>query len=433
LDAHLRGALDMRLLESLSPLLERTSGQVELNAAIRGEPNAPLLVGSAHIQDVGLSVRGQDLHLRDLTGDVRFSDARILLDGLEGVLNEGRLTLSGDAVLDRFSLKRAGLHAHLDGVAFRPLPDLPLTASGELLLSGSPSSSLKLSGDLTVDHLRYEQPIVLESFLQRVLSPRAGGLGQSSREWLALDVGVKLADARVDNNLARARLFGSLRVRGTNLHPGLVGTLEAGAGGLAYFRGNRFDVTQGLMEFRDRSGIDAVFDLHAQSQVREYLVRLHAFGRTSDPKLLLTAEPPLAEADILSLLTLGITSRDKTSTAGTSAGLAAEAFLSATGLDRQLDRFLPKNAVFRDLSLRVSTLYNGATGLVEPTPQLESKLLTEQLKIRVAQPVSGRGTRAQAEYNFTDRVSAQAQWDNENVDYSFGNLGLDLKLRWDVE
>ena len=107
--------------------------------------------------------------------------------------------------------------------------------------------------------------------------------------------------------------------------------------------------------------------------------------------------------------------------------------MSVTGLDRQVERFLPKNAVLRDLTIRVATLYNGATGLVEPTPQLESKLLTEQLKIRIAQPVSGRGTRAQAEYQFTDRISAQVQWDNENVDYSFGNLGLDLKLRWDVE
>ncbi len=244
---------------------------------------------------------------------------------------------------------------------------------------------------------------------------------------------MKLADARIDNNLARGRLFGTVRVTGTNLRPGLLGTLEAGAGGLAYFRGNRFDVTQGLMEFKERRELEAVFDLHAQTQVREYLVRLHAFGRTSDPKVLLTAEPPLAEGDILSLLTLGITSRDRSNTAGTGAGLAAEAFLSVTGLDRQVERFLPKNALLRDLSLRVATLYNGATGLVEPTPQLESKLLTEQLKIRIAQPVSGRGTRAQAEYNFTDRVSAQAQWDNENVDYSFGNLGLDLKLRWDVE
>ena len=72
--------------------------------------------------------------------------------------------------------------------------------------------------------------------------------------------------------------------------------------------------------------------------------------------------------------------------------------------------------------------------MVEPTAQLESKFLTERLKLEMTQPVlSGRGTRAQAVYRFHDRLSAQAQWDNEHSDYSFGNLGLLLKLKWEVE
>jgi len=38
-----------------------------------------------------------------------------------------------------------------------------------------------------------------------------------------------------------------------------------------------------------------------------------------------------------------------------------------------------------------------------------------------------------AEYRFDNRLSAQAQWDNENSEASFGNLGLELKLSWEVE
>jgi translocation and assembly module TamB len=51
----------------------------------------------------------------------------------------------------------------------------------------------------------------------------------------------------------------------------------------------------------------------------------------------------------------------------------------------------------------------------------------------MTQPVSGRGTRARAEYRFDNRLSAQAQWDNENSEAAFGNLGLELKLSWEVE
>jgi translocation and assembly module TamB len=81
----------------------------------------------------------------------------------------------------------------------------------------------------------------------------------------------------------------------------------------------------------------------------------------------------------------------------------------------------------------LSTTYNAASGIVEPTAQFESKFLTEQLKLGMTQPVLGRGTRAQAEFQFDNRLSAQAQWDNENGESSLGNLGLDLKFRWEWE
>ncbi|MFY0580333.1 hypothetical protein ACN28S_44295 [Cystobacter fuscus] len=50
--------------------------------------------------------------------------------------------------------------------------------------------------------------------------------------------------------------------------------------------------------------------------------------------------------------------------------------------------------------------------------------------------MSGRGTRARAEYRFDNRLSAQLQWDNEhseNALSTLGNLGLELKLGWESE
>jgi translocation and assembly module TamB len=98
-----------------------------------------------------------------------------------------------------------------------------------------------------------------------------------------------------------------------------------------------------------------------------------------------------------------------------------------------VQRMLPSNSVLRDTAFRIATQYNDFSGLVEPTAQLESKFLVEQLKLSLSQPVSGKGTRAQAEYRFDNRLSAQAQWDNAYSDIPIGNLGIDLKLRWEVE
>jgi hypothetical protein len=151
--------------------------------------------------------------------------------------------------------------------------------------------------------------------------------------------------------------------------------MEAGQGSQAFFRGTTFNVTQGAGRLQGPRSLEGVFDVRAESQLREYLVRLHAFGKTSQPRCCLSSEPSLPEGDIISLLTHGgdLARPRQREHHHHGAGIAAEALYQASGLDRQVQKFLPRNSVIRDLSFHVSTLYNDANGLVEPTVQLESK------------------------------------------------------------
>ncbi|MBM4379314.1 MAG: translocation/assembly module TamB domain-containing protein, partial [Deltaproteobacteria bacterium] len=441
MDLKLGGAFDMRLAESFTAAFERAGGKVEVTASATGPWEGPQLAGAAEVKDVRLSMKDGAFTLRNAGGRLEFSGARVLVQELSGYLNNGRVRMRGEAALERGGLGPLEAALSFDQVTYRPREWLPLTASGEVLLSGRPGA-LVLQGAVEVEKLRYEQSLDLQSVLGDL---RRGGVGTGGRgvqeeapaEWLKLDVSVKTGrDVWVDNNLARARLQGELRLTGTNAYPGLLGTIETAEGGEAFYRGNRFALKQGVLEFRERDRVEPVFDLHAETQAREFLVRLHAFGRAASPQVVLQAEPELSEADILSLLTLGVVSRDRTGVGGEAgAGLAAEAFLSASGLGDRVQRFIPRNQVFRDLSFHLSTTYNDASGLVEPTAQLESRFLTEQLKLGMTRPMSGRGTRAQAEYRFDARTSAQVQWDNQvSADFNnVGNLGLELKLRWEVD
>jgi len=432
MDVAISGAVDLRLLESFVPSMERASGRLELLGTARGEPADPQIVGTATLVDAGFRVRGQPIELRGLKGKLDFSESRILWSELEGQANDGRISTRGDVRWRRFRPEQLEVALQVDQVSVRVVEDAPFAATGELTMTGRPGAFF-LTGDLDVQRLRYRRPFGFDTLLARANRPAVPG--QLPAEWLQLDVALHLKDAAVENNVARARIVGDLRLTGSNLHPGLIGAMEAGQGSQAFFRGTTFNVTQGSVDFKDRRSLEGVFDVRAETQVREYLIRLHAFGKTGQPQVLLSSEPSLPEGDIISLLTLGVTSRDRgnssTTTAG--AGIAAEALYQASGLDRQVQKFLPRNSVIRDLSFHVSTLYNDANGLVEPTVQLESKFLTDQLKLGLSQPVSGKGTRALAEYRFDDRVSAQIQWDNVYNDVPIGNLGVDLKLRWDVE
>jgi translocation and assembly module TamB len=441
-DAKMNGSLDVRLLESFIPSLERSGGRVEVSAAATGSVRDPSILGNAEIRDVRASLRDAPITIKGLSGKVEFSEARLLVQDMRGVLNDGRVLLRGNLGFRALALQSVEMVLQLDEVAFRPREYLPITLTGELSLVGK-SEAMVLSGELDVVKLRYDQPLAIESFLTQLQAPHSIAVSEEKPEWLSFDVGIHLkGDARIENNLARARLGGDVRLTGTNASPGLLGTIQALEGSQAFFRGNQFAVKQGVLDFKDRKSIDAVFDVNAETQVREYLVRLHAFGRPNDPKLILSAEPELSEGDILSLLTLGITSRDKSNTAAASAGLAAEALFTASGLDRQVQRFLPKNPVLRDFALRVGSAYNDVTYVVEPTWQFESKFLTDQLRLRYTQPFSGRGRKAEAEYFFDERISTQAQWDDaysyigsngSSILGSLGNLGLNLKLHWEVE
>ncbi|HYV43875.1 MAG TPA: translocation/assembly module TamB domain-containing protein [Myxococcaceae bacterium] len=442
------GSADVRLLASFVRGLERAGGEVEMSATATGPLSSPEVLGSARIRDVHLSVRDQPYQLRSLSGDLEFSEQQISISNMDGVLNDGRVELRGYVKMDRFLPRRGcgsnkclSLELVMDEIAMRPLEDLPFTTSGKLTLEGDPDS-LVLSGGLDVDHLHYERPMDLEAFLKDFARTRERLVESSQsdkrQEWLKFDdVRVRLADVRVENNLARARFQGEIKLTGSNARPGLVGMVEAAEGSQVFFRQNRFDVSELLIELKNRYAVDPVFDMHAQSQVREYLVRLHAFGKPNEPKIILTSEPMLAEADVISLLTLGVTSKDKSQSTGveTATYLAAEALYNASGLDREVQRFLPKNTqLVKDLSFHFSTSYNDVLHQMEPAAQIESRLLTEDLKLELTRPFSGRGTRARIEYRLLDGVLVQGQWDNENsTSGDLGNIGADLKLHWEVK
>jgi translocation and assembly module TamB len=433
MDLTVSGGLDVRALEALVPDLERTGGRVTFHAQASGHMDKPALAGEATLTDGRMSLRGRPVTLRNLTGQATFTEHGVLLKGFRGLLNEGRVRASGEMALKQLQPGKLVVVAELEDVTYRVQDDLPVTTSGDLQLTGTPDALL-LAGDIDILRLRYQKGLELDTMLRnlgrRSVLPTTA---DKPREFLTYDVRVHLKDVRVDNNLAKGQVLGSLRLTGTNVRPGVLGRVEAAEGSQAFFRNNQFTISQAQVEFRDRYGIELVFDVSAQTQVREYTVKLHAFGRPNDPQVQLSAEPTLVEADVLSLLTLGVTSTDKETAASASAGLAAEALFNVSGLDRQVKRFLPRNAILKDLSFQFATTYNDATRQAEPTAQLESKILSDQLKIGMTQPVSGRGTRARAEYRFDNRLSAQAQWDNENSEAAFGNLGLELKLSWEVE
>ena len=435
-DLKSHGAVDLRWVEPFAPTLERTGGRAEIAANVTGSIEDPEVAGTAEIQDAHFLVRGAPFSARAVSGRADFSRSRVLLSDFRGFVNDGKVRARADVKLSKFAI--AGVEANLDveEMNYAPRPDWPAVLTGNVLFYGKPDHSkgpgYTLAGNVDVVRFRYEKPMVLEALQRDVRERRYASSDVRPQEWLRFDLDLSLTgDVRMDNNLAKGRLGGRVKLLGTNVNLAASGTVEALDGSQAYFRGNQLNIERGLLTFNG-SSIEPTFDLTAHTQIREYLVKVKAFGRLDDPKVAYNSEPALSEADVVSLLTLGITSHDQaTNIAG--AGLAADALFSASGLNRQVQRFLGNGEVIKDQRVNLSTTYNEGTGQAEPSLSLEAKILTEDLKVGVTQPMTGRGPKAQAEYRFNKGVSARAQWDNQSTDSSVGNPGVDLKFRFEWE
>lgn len=429
-DLKSRGSVDLRLLSTLVSQLERSQGRIDFTAAFSGPVATPALAGSATLTDARFSWRGQDVTVRALSGRADFSESRVLVQDLHGFLNDGRVRARGDIRLEGLHMKTVELQTDLEDVSIQVKPDVPVTLSGSLLLASRNGELFQLSGGIDVVKFRYTQPMSLETLLASATEASVPSDAVKPDEWLRLDVDLRTAgDVRIENDLARARLVGKLKLTGTNVKPVLSGVVETLEGAQATFRGNTFNIQRGQLQF---NGLWPTFDLSAQSQVREYLVTVKAFGRFEDPKISFSSEPALPDADVLALLTLGVTSRERLD-GRAGAGLAAEALMTASGLDQQVQRFLQQNVGLKDQQVRLTTSFNEVTGTAEPAVTWESKIINDNVKVGVVQPVTGRGTKAQIEYRIDQRVSARAQWDNQNQNTSVGNPGVELRFRFEWE
>jgi len=450
LDLQAHGTFDARILDSLLPQIEHATGLVEIKAAVTGTAERPILVGSADVSRGAFRVKALPVQVQRLNGRLAFSQNQVVVEEAGLVVNQGRARLRGTVSLQKWAPDRFDLTLQGDRISWRKPADWPAVLSGRLHLGGAWPNQLRLSGELDVDRLRYARDLDLEKaildFRQRVRQPP----GPDDVERLKLDIDlVGGPDMRVDNNLVRARLQfvapagggkPRLRLVGTNVRIGLLGSVEV-LDGIGFFRGNEYRITHGVVDFDKRTEIDPEFDLTAETEIREYKVAVHAYGRLADEgsggyQLDLGAEPSLAQADILTLLTFGITSKDldRGGNAFSGAGLAAEALLTVSGLDEHVKRWLPDSQLLLDPEFSVTSQYSEVTGQLEPMATFEAKLLSEQLRLKAAAPfASARGRRASAEYRFNQRLSTQVIWENEETGYSAGDLGLDVKLRWEWE
>jgi hypothetical protein len=332
LEGNFSGTFDALLARFVLPEWQ-PSGKITGIVELLGTLDEPRLEGITEFSQFSFRLPGSRQVVSGVTGTVLLSADEASLEGLDFRFMGGAGRLGG-----RLKPRGGTVELALAGTVERaeiPLyPGFSPRLQGEWRLLGV-GEDLELSGDLVVQHgsLRRNEDLatILIDWFGQPEIPEVG-------KGLALDLRVQ-ADRTLEARNAFLRLVGSaaLNITGTTVRPGLVGRLDFQEGGEITFMGARYELDRGSITFSDPLVIDPFIDIQLRAWVESYQVMVGLTGTLDRLVPTFVSDPPLPEAEIFSLMTLG---RRVESPAGEEIGIG----LASAFLNRQLNAELERRA-----------------------------------------------------------------------------------------
>jgi len=314
---------ELALAKKYVPDLTRAEGTVAAEIRVTGKPDSPILKGEVHANCPLLKFKAQKIPtLTDIIVAIRLDDQQVTVERCHGYLAGGKFNLSGKADFKTLTEPQLDLAVSARQILVHRDESISLRANSDLKVTG-PLPSATLAGTVGITQSRFFReieilPIGLPRSSPTPAAPSAPSFG-SKREigvttkpladW-KLDVKVVTDDAfLVRSNLARADIEVDLHVGGTGAAPVPVGVVKL-TKGRATLPFSELETTVGTLTFTEKTKFDPEINFRARSKVQDYEISLIAYGRLSDPKTIITSDPPLPETEAVSLLATGVKSSE---------------------------------------------------------------------------------------------------------------------------
>ncbi len=331
LNLSLDGELDLYLLNIF---LEEGvfSGKSRFQINITRSYRNPEIQGFLDIQDGRYQRMTPRLRLEQVSGKINFKGDQVDIESMQGVLNGGKINLSGKIGLERWTLHDAKIVLKNENSFFDFPKGLHSQVSGNLqfLTDGKVH---QVAGTITILDAIYRDDFKVGTAVYNLL--RRGSVQDTLREPiqflknlnLNIDIGIA-NNFIIDNNIAKAEATAALKLSGTPYNPSLSGRASIAEGGEVYFNANTFSIEQGTVDFINPTRIEPELNLSAQTQVQEYEIRLVVQGTPDNLTASLVSDPPLSEPNIISLLVMGRTLESASAGVLSVAGSTALSYLN---------------------------------------------------------------------------------------------------------
>jgi translocation and assembly module TamB len=332
------GQLNLRVLNGLSPDAF-LSGTAEVAVRVTGTYERPRLNGTASVAQGSFSVLigNERWSIGNLKALVRFTANQAQIDSMTGTLGGGRISATGGALLDGLTLARFLFNVHGDNVSAPYPTNFRTTGDIDLEIRGTAREQL-IGGTVNVRRSEYTEDIELADLInfRQTESIEEGSEIEITRTALFSDLRVEGRNALVvRNNLADLVASVSLQVNGPVKDPLVSGRITATSGTLN-FRNDRYDITRALMDWPPQRGSEPILNIQGETQIRGYRVTVGLTGPLSQPQAVISSEPALPQADVVSLITTGQLATGDTSSSilsqsglGTATSLLTDALINA--------------------------------------------------------------------------------------------------------
>jgi translocation and assembly module TamB len=301
------GAFDAGLLKALLPG-SQIAGRIALDARLTGDLGKPLFSGRVLFDGVDFAPTEGGAAFESITGAVTLTPGRVSASALSLSYGGGTVDLGTVLTLEGARLSSIRANVHLTRVRSEPLDGFRATVSGDLVFLGD-DTLRSARGELTLDRGVYDADVNLGlgTILGRLRSPGTLPPAPTRLDSIALDVRILAPPSSIEvrNNLARLKAGGELVARGTWGHPLLFGSLEAEEGGQLTLKDLRYELLSARILFSNPQRIEPYFELEARTNVKDYQIGLGLSGTPSRLVPHFTSDPPLSDAQIVSLLATG--------------------------------------------------------------------------------------------------------------------------------
>jgi len=292
----------------------------------------------------------------------------------------------------------------------------------EILVTSRPDGKLDVSGEIDIAKALISYEIDLITLFMMFQKPRGAVQGsevyEKKEETVFFNIAVHAPrNVGFENSQATIELALDLVLVGSNVSPGMIGTVEVVKGNAQVLQ-NDYRVTSAVIQFYEETRIFPAFDINAETEVNEIKILINVSGTPERYTISFQSDPPMPEREIFTLLSLGVSYAEFQAGAGAEAAAVAlaqqlvvgRAFRSYTGFDFGVDT---------------------STG----TSRLKiSGELQKDLRLSIFRGISDPTLAAELEYSFIRYIAVYTDWSNfagqEDVPAS-GGYGAGVRLKID--